>query len=163
MLKKLIPVVCLIINGCVTKNTESIDQAVIIENKNAAQLLKSANFYYSNDDFKRAVIFYDAYIKKDTIVDAETYYKRGYCNAQLLNLTASTNDYLKAAEMGYREADAYYNAGVNATLDVKDSLAIYFFKESLKYNPTDTAARNEIEKAKQRLEELEKLDLKIDE
>lgn len=151
MLKVYLWLICICIFSCVAKSTESTERNTISKDKNTSEILNNATQAYSNDDFESAIKYYDSYIEKESMVDAEVYYRRGYCNARILNLTESTNDYLKAAELGYREADAYYNAGINSTLDVKDSLAIYFFKESLKYNPNDTIVQIEIKKAEKRI------------
>lgn len=137
--------------SCSIKNSESVENFRIGHGKTSKQILEKANDYYEADDFEKALQYFDALIELDPGAEGEIYYKRAYCNALLLNLDESTRDYLTAAELNYRKGDAYYNAGVNQTLKVNDSLAITLFRKSLEFQPNDSTTLNEIRLAKERL------------
>jgi tetratricopeptide (TPR) repeat protein len=77
---------------------------------------------------------------------AEYYFKRGYCEAQLMMIENSTKDYLKAASKGYREASAYFNVGLNYMIE-SDTLSIKYFKKCLEKDSSHPKVREKLQEA----------------
>jgi tetratricopeptide (TPR) repeat protein len=124
----------------------------------AKSILSTANRYYQNDEFERAVVGFRRVIRLDT-TSGEAFYKLAYSLAMtkktlydeaIQNDVAITeasleqkdtsvlsiiNNFISAAELGYRIDEAYYSAAVYAsTIYLDDSLALKLFNKSLEHN-----------------------------
>ena len=124
----------------------------------AKSILNTANRYYQNDEFEQAVKEFRRAIRLDT-TSGEAFYKLAYSLAMtkktlyeeaIQNDVAITeasleqkdtsaltiiNNFIAAAELGYRIDEAYYSAAVySSTIYRDDSLALKLFNKSLEYN-----------------------------
>lgn len=156
MLKKIfilfiISVNFLFVNSCSTKTNESKSTNLVDEGLTNDALKMLGDSLYNKNDFESALHYFYELIEDRSVSNGEIFYKIGYCNAQLLNFEESTKFYIMATDLGYRTGDAFYNAGVNQTLDLDDSLAIIYFKKAIQVNPEDTLAMYELENAEKRL------------
>ncbi|MFD2033695.1 tetratricopeptide repeat protein [Belliella marina] len=139
--------------GCEVKYKES-KQSLESEPSEVAfskeELIEKANSFYKEDDCLNSVKYLSKLIKIDS-TNGEFIFKRGYCYARIDSLNASTLDYIKAAELEHRVADAYYNIGLNYTMQFDDSMALKYFFKALEINPKDQEISDEIKAAKERL------------
>ncbi|MEQ8414237.1 MAG: hypothetical protein RIB71_07210 [Imperialibacter sp.] len=141
----------------------------------AKSILLTANRYYQNDEFEQAVVGFSRATRLDT-TSGEAYYKLAYSLAMtkktlyeeaIQNDVAITeasleqkdtsaltiiNNFISAAELGYRIDDAYYSAAVYAyTIYRDDSLALKLFHKSLEYNLNQPEAYQMMDDIKLRL------------
>ena len=106
-----------------------------IEAKSMFELKVMADSCYSADDYKGAVKYFTELIDLGDSLSGEVFYKRGFAFGQLGDLERSSFDFEKAAIFKYREADAYYVLGLNATMRSDIPLAESYLNKSLKINP----------------------------
>jgi tetratricopeptide (TPR) repeat protein len=126
------------------------NEAINTSNKdNTTQLKNSADSAYDKDDFLKSIYFYTKLINLDS-TQGEYYFRRGYSFSRILNADQAIEDYLKAVELGYRQADAYKNIGINYST-LNDSLAIWYFQKSLALDPQNDKIKNYIKECYQRL------------
>jgi tetratricopeptide (TPR) repeat protein len=124
-------------------------------------LKEKGDSFYRLKEYAQAIKYYDTLIRIDSL-NGEYYFKRGYCEAKTFMFPESTSDYLQAVNLGYRKATAYFNLGLNYAI-IDDSIAIEYFEKSLKEDPGNIDATeeiNELRKKRQRVKELEELRLK---
>ncbi len=125
------------------------------EEMDLAKIKALADSCYEGNNYARARTYFDKLIQSDSL-SGVMFYKRGYCNAQLLDFEKSSKDYLKAVHLGYRVSDAYYNLGLNQIPSLNDSLAIFYLEESLKLNPNAPEVISALEACRKRLSKPEK-------
>jgi len=140
-MRTLLTIVLISFTACVTSQSEQ---------ENYQNLIALADSTYSINHFEVAQELYDS-LSKLFPENGEYFYKLGYSHSLILNYKKANDAYLSAANLGYRTADALYNAGINETLLLNDSLAIIYFKRSLKLNPNDSDAYKELQNAKLRI------------
>ena len=100
------------------------------------EILRSANKCYEFDNYKDALLLYNAYIESDTN-SGVAYFNKGYCEKQLFDYENSTRSFKKAIELQYRIVDANYNIARNYAAELNDSLTLYYFKQTYKIDTTD--------------------------
>ncbi|MCH7403876.1 tetratricopeptide repeat protein [Belliella kenyensis] len=114
------------------------------------ELIEKANSFYDKDDCIKSIKYLTKLIEIDS-TNGDFFFKRGFCYAGIDSLNASTRDYIKAAELEHRVADAYYNIGLNYTMQFDDSMALKYFFKALEISPNDHEISNEVKAAKERL------------
>jgi tetratricopeptide (TPR) repeat protein len=128
---------------------------------NRIPLLKEkGDSFYELKEYAQAIKYFDTLIRIDSL-NGEYYFKRGYCEAKIFMFPESASDYLQAVNLGYRKATAYFNLGLNYAI-IDDSIAIEYFEKSLKEDPGNIDAAEEIKELRnkrQRIKELEELRL----
>ncbi|MTI30500.1 tetratricopeptide repeat protein [Xanthovirga aplysinae] len=96
------------------------------------ELIKRANSSYEKDNFKESIRYFTHLINIDSL-NGEYYFKRGYSYSDIDSLEASIADYLIAIRMDYRAGSAYLNMGLNYTVLLDDSLALFCYYKSLQF------------------------------
>lgn len=117
--------------------------------------------FYRLKEYAQAIKYFDTLVRIDSL-NGEYYFKRGYCEAKVFMFPESTRDYLQAVNLGYRKATAYFNLGLNYAI-IDDSIAIEYFEKSLKEDPSNVDAEEEIKEVRKRAlnkKQLEELRLK---
>lgn len=120
------------------------------QNQRKEIVLKKANHYYESNKYFEGKILFDEFIKSDT-TNAEAYYRRGYCKAQIYDYNGSIIDYQKALFLKQSPFNVYFNIGCDYGAIGKDSLAIVFFEKALELDPLNLKVKVEIDKCKNRL------------
>ena len=120
------------------------------EKKSGFDLLKSkADSYYKLGNYDSSKLYFTYLIQIDSL-NGEYYFKRGYSNSMLLKQSESINDYLKAVELKYKPAKAFYNIGVNYELR-NDSLALIYYKKCYEVDPSYPNVQDDIQDCSNRL------------
>ena len=146
ILGKLISLLIVIFSVSCTQSSKQSEKKEIDINR-----VKSlADSCYERNDFEKSLSYLNQVLSRDT-VNGEYYYKRGYSQAQLANFPESSKDYFKAAQLGFRKADAYYNLGLNQIVLLNDSLAVFYFNKALELNPNAPEIPSALEACKKRL------------
>jgi tetratricopeptide (TPR) repeat protein len=115
-------------------------QATVVINGNikmdTAWIRLVAELFYQYDSYEEAAEEYEKLANYDPL-NGKFYFKRAYCLFQTGRYEASSSSYLKAAELGYEEAECYFAlAEMYSLIGEDDSLAIKFAKKSLLADPT---------------------------
>jgi tetratricopeptide (TPR) repeat protein len=97
-------------------------------------LIGKADLLYQMSDYIEAIKAYSELIEKDSM-NGEFYYRRGFSYSQLKDPKFINDDFLRAAQLGYRRYDCYYILGINYGAALNDSLAVYYFKKALRERP----------------------------
>src|SRR5690349_18821203 len=113
MVKFIFTAVSIILISC-SNQTKKSDKE-ILEGK--------ASYYYKNDDYQNAVMYFDSLIKLDTTV-GQYYYKRAYSYSRLSLEKLAISDFEKAAGLNYKTADAYRNIALMSIGIEEDSIAL---------------------------------------
>ena len=108
-----------------------------------------ADYYLSHKNYPRALECLNNLIEADS-TNGKYYFMRGKAYMNLYSLDLSTEDYLKAASLKYREADSYFDIGLN-NMFYNDSIAIVYFNKALQLNPHDLSAIEEKEDCEKRI------------
>jgi|SRR5829696_3095830 len=103
-------------------------------------LSQRAKSYYQQRNYDEAFKAYDKLLKIDSL-NPEYHFNRGRCEMILLRYDESRKDFFKSIDLGYREADAYYNIGVTYIYE-NDSLVKKYFQECLKVDPNHVEAKS---------------------
>ena len=111
--------------------------------ENISTLKSEAIRLYDKNEHALAIKYFDTLITMDSL-NGEYYFRRGYSEAQLSKYAESSNDYLKAAALGYHKASAYFNLGLNYSL-VDDEIAIRYLKKCLIEEPGHPKAKEMLE------------------
>ena len=113
------------------------------------RLIQSANELYKRQEYDKAELAYDNILEKDhyngtaKFNQANTYYRRSKKDDAVKAFDYLTSDGRPA---DLREK-AFYNKGVVLTRQEKLEESIEAYKNSLRLNPTDTMARENLQKA----------------
>jgi len=107
-------------------------------------ILKKANHCYQIDDYKGALVLYNAYVKLDS-TSGIAYFNKGYCEGRLSKYDASNESFDKAIELNYRIKDSYYNIAFNYVDEYNDSTALFYFKKAYSLDTTDMDIKEQIE------------------
>jgi len=108
------------------------------------EILKKANRCYEIDDYKRALVLYDAYVKLDSM-NGIVYFNKGYCEGRYSKYESSNESFERAIELNYRIKDSYYNIAFNYVDEYNDSTAIFYFKKAYSLDTTDIDIKKQIE------------------
>lgn len=131
----LLLIICASIVSC-SKRKNQNDVSGSVETQNIEEITTMADSFYIAKRYNEAINLFDKIIESnDSVHLGEYYYKRAYSLVQLSDHIKSSDDLHMAIRFKYREADAFYMLGLNAIIVSGDSLAIIYFKESLKLNP----------------------------
>lgn len=140
----------LLVMSCAQNTRQSEEKEIDINRVKAL-----ADSCYERNDFKKGLGYLNQVLLIDTL-NGEYYYKRGYSQALLENFTESSKDYLKATQLGYRKADAYYSLGLNQIILLNDSLAVFYFNKALELKPNSPEILSALEACKKRLVDTDK-------
>lgn len=138
-------IVLVVLSSCSTntkeKKAETEGQEQVTRTADMEDLIAKADSLYQLDIYSEAAEAYSILIGMDSL-NGEFYYKRAYSYAQLDEPKFLLEDYQKAASLGYRSYDSYYNLGViYSVIKGNDSLAIFYFKKALEEKPESEEAR----------------------
>ena len=96
-------------------------------------LKEQANRFYEQGDYEQAFKAYDRLLKNNQALP-EYFYRRGRCLMVMLDLENARKDFLKAIDMNYRRADAYFNIAVTYTY-IDNNLVDQYLEKCLKEDP----------------------------
>jgi tetratricopeptide (TPR) repeat protein len=115
--------ILLILTACNQPSKKGEDE--ILENK-AYDARKSGNYRLS-------ISYYTELIEKDSLT-GKYFFGRAYASSMLQRDSEATLDYLKAAQLHYKQGSCYYNLGLLNAF-VNDSAALVYFQTALKTYP----------------------------
>jgi len=113
------------------------------------QLIEKGNQDYRKKEFKKANASYNQAIEKDK-TNAVAQFNSGNAKQQLKNYEDAAKSYETAAQITndpILKSQAFYNQGLSFIRQKKLNEAIDAFKKSLRLNPEDNEARQNLQKA----------------
>ena len=149
--KKLCAIFLLLTISCTRNSSQEFKE----KEMDLAKIKALADSSYERNSYEAALTYLDQLILADSL-NGEFFYKRAYSYAQLSDFKKSSNDYHRAAALGYRVSDSYYNLGLNQIPSLNDTLAIFYFEKSLEINPHSSEIISAMEACKKRLNSLDK-------
>lgn len=88
----------------------------------------------NNDNFETAIILLNKVIKENANIPISYVYKAN-CYMQLKKYQKAKKNYLKALNLGYKDAKIYYNLGLIARFNEQYFTALKYFTLSLDLKP----------------------------
>ncbi len=123
--------------------------SLAVKAQKAVQLIEKGNENYKKKEFLKASEEYNKAIQKDN-TNAVAQFNSGNAKQQLKKYEEAGKDY-KAAASGTNDpllkSQAFYNLGLSFIKQKKLNEAIDAFKKSLRLNPEDNEARQNLQKA----------------
>jgi Ca-activated chloride channel family protein len=129
--------------------------AFSVNAQKAARHVENGNGYYQQKEFAKAKDEYDKALQKDK-TDAVAQFNSGNASHQLKKYEEASKSYEAAAAATgdpALKAQALYNQGLSYIRQNKLPEAIEAFKRSLRLNPDDTDARENLQKALKELKQ----------
>jgi tetratricopeptide (TPR) repeat protein len=118
-------------------------------NSQSTQLKRKADTYYYQSNYDSALFLFSQLIKMDSS-NGEYFFKRGVCYMKFLRNEKSINDFIKSADLNYRQSSCFYNIGLDYAAE-NDSLALLYFNKCILIDPTHSKCKQAIEETKVRL------------
>jgi len=136
--------------SCIESNSNKSNEIVNEkEELGKGQIEALAFTYYKNRDYKKAIIYLNQLIEKDSL-NGDYFYKRAISFGRLIDKVNSIKDFNNSIRLNHRIDDSYFGIAMNYAFD-NDSLCLLNLTKTKAANPSFEDIDNEIAECKRRM------------